>query len=123
MYGFYMKCDTGMKLVKLRKLSEKGTTLIYRTVSNSKGIELIFFSSYRICGTLRDLVLFVRFKKHEKHPQRSVNFSKIAGLKLTLLHGCFSRFLNCTNGTKLRNAPHIRKYRHNYVNHSYNVYR
>ena len=28
-------------------------------------------------------------------------------LKLTLLHGCFSRFLNCTNGTKSRNAPHI----------------
>ena len=28
-------------------------------------------------------------------------------LKVTLLHGCFSRFLNCTNGTKSRNAPHI----------------
>ena len=28
-------------------------------------------------------------------------------LKLTLLHGYFSRFLNCTNGNKTRNAPHI----------------
>ena len=28
-------------------------------------------------------------------------------LKLTLLYGCFSRFLNCTNGTKSRNAPHL----------------
>ena len=28
-------------------------------------------------------------------------------LKLTLLHGCFSRFLNCTNGTKSRNAPQL----------------
>ena len=27
-------------------------------------------------------------------------------LKLTLLHGCFSRFLNCTNGTKSRNTSH-----------------
>ena len=27
--------------------------------------------------------------------------------KVTLLHGCFSRFLNCTNATKSRNAPHI----------------
>ena len=27
--------------------------------------------------------------------------------KLTLLHGCFSRFLNCTNGTKSHNASHI----------------
>ena len=25
-------------------------------------------------------------------------------LKVTLLHGCFSRFLNCTNGTKSRKA-------------------
>ena len=28
-------------------------------------------------------------------------------LKLTLLHGCFSRFSNGTNGIKSRNAPHI----------------
>ena len=28
-------------------------------------------------------------------------------LKITLLHGCFSCFLICTNGTKSRNAPHI----------------
>ena len=33
-------------------------------------------------------------------------------LKLTLLHGCFSRFLNCTNGTKLRNTPHMIKLIH-----------
>ena len=26
-------------------------------------------------------------------------------LKVTLLHGSFSRFSNCTNGTKSRNAP------------------
>ena len=28
-------------------------------------------------------------------------------LKLTLLHGCFSRVLNGTNGTKWRDASHI----------------
>ena len=28
-------------------------------------------------------------------------------LKLTLLHGRFSRFLNCTNGTKSLNALQI----------------
>ena len=48
---------------------------------------------------LRDLVPFVQFKKREKHPCRSVTL-----LKVTLLHGCFSRFLNCTNGTNSRNA-------------------
>ena len=28
-------------------------------------------------------------------------------LKVTLLHGRFSRFLNCTNGTKSRKASHL----------------
>ena len=27
-------------------------------------------------------------------------------IKVALLGGCFSRFLNCTNGTKSRNGPH-----------------
>ena len=66
-----------------------------------------------MCGALRDLVPFLQFKKREKHPWRSVNFSKAVGfkpatlLKLTLLHGCFLSFLNCTNGTKSCNAPHV----------------
>ena len=59
-----------------------------------------------ICDALRDLVPFAQFKKREKHPKRSVTFSKVASnksanlLKVTLLHGRFSRFLNCTNDTK-----------------------
>ena len=28
-------------------------------------------------------------------------------LKVTLMHECFSRFLNCTNGTKSRKASHM----------------
>ena len=66
-----------------------------------------------ICDALRDLVPFVRFKKHEKDPWRSVTFSKNAGckpatlLKVTLLHGSFSRFLNCANGDKSRKTSHI----------------
>ena len=49
---------------------------------------------------MHDLVPFVKFYKREIHPWRSV-------LKVTLLHGCFSRFLNCSDCTKLRNASHI----------------
>ena len=30
-------------------------------------------------GALRNTVLFVQFKKHGKHPWRSVTFSKVAG--------------------------------------------
>ena len=51
-----------------------------------------------ICDVLCDLVPCAQFKKREKHPWRSVNFSKVAGLKpatllkLALLRGCFSHF-------------------------------
>ena len=34
------------------------------------------------CDALPDLVSFVQFKKHEKHPWKSVNFSKVAGFSL-----------------------------------------
>ena len=32
-----------------------------------------------ICDALRNLVLFVQFKKREKNPWRSATFSKVAG--------------------------------------------
>ena len=35
------------------------------------------------------------------------NVKSTHGGVLALLHGCFPRFLNCTNGTKSRNAPQI----------------
>ena len=40
------------------------------------------------CGAFRDLAPFVQFKKREKHPWRSVDFSKVAGPSLI----CFSYF-------------------------------
>ena len=48
---------------------------------------------------LRSLVPFAQFKKREKHPWRRRRRPATL-LKLTLLHGCFSRFLSCTNATK-----------------------
>ena len=54
-----------------------------------------------ICGALRDLVPCAQFKEH-----------LATLLKVTLLHGCFSRFLNCMNGTKSRKAPHFYKIKH-----------
>ena len=47
-----------------------------------------------ICDVLHDLVPFVQFKKHEKHQWRNFTVSKVL-LKVKLLHGCFSCFLNC----------------------------
>ena len=68
----------------------------------------LFVQFIQICDGLRDLVSFVHFKKREKHPWRNVTFTKVADfhpatlLKVTFVHGCFSRFLNCTNDTKSR---------------------
>ena len=46
-----------------------------------------------ICGALRDLVPLAQFKKREKHPWRSVNFSKVAGFtKINTPPWVFSRF-------------------------------
>ena len=39
-----------------------------------------------ICDVLHDLVPFVQFKKREKHPWRSINFSKVAGLPNRATH-------------------------------------
>ena len=42
-------------------------------------IELIYFLLTFIYDALCDLVIFLKFKKREKHPWRSVNYSKVAG--------------------------------------------
>ena len=56
---------------------------------------------------LRNLVPFAQFKKREKEPWRSVTFSKAVGFIEGLSHECFSRFLNCANATKSRNASQL----------------
>ena len=45
-----------------------------------------------IYSALRDFVPFVQFEKREKHTWRILTLSKLQALKVTLLHGCFSRF-------------------------------
>ena len=59
-----------------------------------------------ISDVLHDLVPFVQFK-NVKNIHGGV---LLAGCRLitcvTLLHGCFSRFLNCANGTESRNVSH-----------------
>ena len=60
-----------------------------------------------IWDALRDLVPIEQFKKREKHPWRSATFKPANLLKVTLPHGSFSRFLDCTNGTKSHKTSHI----------------
>ena len=58
--------------------------------------------TFSIWDALRDLGPFPQFWKREKHLKPPTL------LKVRLLCGCFSRFLNCTNVTKSRNALHIK---------------
>ena len=50
-----------------------------------------------------DLVSLIWIRKREKHPQRSVTFKSATLLKVW----CFASFLNCTNGTKSREASQM----------------
>ena len=78
-WGEWSKC-TGSNLRQVRKrecmsfdrLKCKGTINVF--------LEAFFI----ICDVLSDLLPFVQFKKREKHPRRSVNFSKVAGFSLQL---------------------------------------
>ena len=107
-----------------KKLRIWTITLFSRGMKTEQWLEM--GCKVKICDILCNLVPFVQFKKSGKHQWRSVNFSKVAGLnfktllkryskfkpatllKVTLLHCCFSRFLNCTNGTRSRKTSHLK---------------
>ena len=58
---------------------------------------------------MRDLVRFMQFKKRKNTHGELLLLVKLQAatlIKVTLPHGCFSRFLNCTNSTKSRKASH-----------------
>ena len=58
-----------------------------------------------IGDALRYLLPFVQINKRDKHSRRIVTFSKVVTLlKVTLIHGCFSSFLNGANGIKSRSV-------------------
>ena len=67
------------------------TSIILHT---AEGVVCKVKNYYNMCA-LCNLVPFVQFIKREKHPWRSVAFSKVSGfslLKVTLLHRCFRFF-------------------------------
>ena len=75
----------------LRILTDwKLETIFLLSVPLLIGDTAAIFAAFRnipnICDALHDLVPFLLFKKF---------------VEVRILHGCFSRFLNCTNGTKL----------------------
>ena len=87
-----------IKNVKCSGCCSYMNTNIYGDIQICISVSVSISTKISTCNALHDLVPFVQFKKREKHPTL---------LKVTLLHGCFSRFLNYTNGTKSLKAPHI----------------
>ena len=73
------------------------------------------------CNALHDLVLLAQFKNRKKHSWSSVIKLQTFGLqlKVTLLHGRFSYFLNCKNDIKSRKASQIIFHYHLEKNKSY----
>ena len=70
--------------------------------------EVLLCIHYKTQLSSRNFESFVQFKKQEKHPWRRVTLSKVASFsKVTLLHGSFSDFLYCTNGTKSCKASYM----------------
>ena len=59
-------------------------------------------TNMNIYDVMRYLVPFVQFLKPPTL------------LKVTALHGCFSSFLNYTNGTKSRNASHLKIFQYKF---------
>ena len=100
---YLQKCLTVPPLILLKGV-KFGCNLLRVGVNVwSTGSLMCLMPKKTIWGPLHDMVPFVQFKKHEKHPWKNVAFIKVAG---SLLHLRFSRFLNYTNGTKSRNLSH-----------------
>ena len=72
--------------------SKHGTGMLFGTDL----IVIIYKAKASICDTLSDLVPIVQCKKREN-----------TNGAVLLLHGCFSHFLNCANGTKAPNVSHF----------------
>ena len=84
---------------------------LYFHLRNFPKITLVPWSFLK-CDALWDLVHLYNWKNVKNTHGGALLLVKLQAKpptlpKLTLPHGCFSRFFNCTNGTKSRNAPQI----------------
>ena len=102
MMSFVVSCCQGLSLNlistvfqarKLNLMEVHTPSLFELSMLNAQSTQLCFAQFGTICTVLKTL----------KTPVEDVTFSKP---KITLLHKCFSRFLNCINGTKSRKLSH-----------------
>ena len=96
-FCIFVLCNISSLDKSIRDICNKSKRTIFIYLFIYTSLSLVPENS---CDALRDLVSFVQFKKREKHQPATL-------LKITLFHGRFSCFLNCTNGTKSCNASHL----------------
>ena len=68
--------------------------------------KIYFYFGFTICGALRNLVPFPRFKKREKHPWRSVNFSAKSST-LPWMFFTLLKVYKCCQTTKASHMPNL----------------
>ena len=80
-----MKIDSKKQITTILTIFHECLCLDSKTKQNNCKdfyVESLFLLFYvlrpHICDVLHDLISFLEFKKREKHPWRSVNFSKVA---------------------------------------------
>ena len=90
--------DTHLRRIHFSKVADlKPATLLKKGVLRSSA----FFKRFVIiCAIVKN-----NHRKVGKNPCRSITLATF--LRVTLLPGCFSCFLNCINGTKSHKASHI----------------
>ena len=99
---------------KLQFLCSVSNTVLFNTGGRKMRKENFLPKLIFKWDVLWDYVSFVQFKKRGNHPWSNVLFQYIYMLKpptllllkIALLHGCFSRFLNCGNSNKSCKVSH-----------------
>ena len=65
----------------------------------------------RLCAICYHLYNVKNLKNTHRTPIAECSFEASCNfIKITLLDGCFSRFLNCANGNKLGSASYVKEH-------------
>ena len=122
--GYTVSLDYGIIKKKNVKNTHEGALLLVKLQSEacnftkSNTLSWVFFTLfklYKLCQMAQSITYMMRCTIwHHLYNLKNVKNTHggvlISVLKLTLLHGCFSHFLNCTNGGKRHKASYIDEY-------------
>ena len=100
------KLSSLRKIPKLGQISCYGYFVEMHSLQTRKLSEISVFWAISIAENRCVVRLAIWYRLYNLKDVKNAHEGVLI-LNLTLLHGCFSRFLNCANSTKSRNAPYI----------------